>query len=173
MIRAPASVAVVDLEEDAAVASSPNSTVSSLSGNKRDLATARGGGDENEAERASCSRGGGSGGSDDEDGGNGDGSRKKLRLSKEQALVLEETFKEHSTLNPVSGIFSNLLLLIAWTFFDWLLSKNCVIFFLELSDWAEAKAGSSKTGESKGKTSGSVVSEPKGKVKKLSLFLGV
>ncbi|CAA0376954.1 unnamed protein product [Arabidopsis thaliana] len=97
--RAQSSVAVVDLEEEAAVVSSPNSAVSSLSGNKRDLAVARGG-DENEAERASCSRGGGSGGSDDEDGGNGDGSRKKLRLSKDQALVLEETFKEHSTLNP-------------------------------------------------------------------------
>ena len=68
------------------------------------------GGDENEAERASCSRGGGSGGSDDEDGGNGDGSRKKLRLSKDQALVLEETFKEHSTLNPVSGILCNFYL---------------------------------------------------------------
>ncbi|EOA27512.1 hypothetical protein CARUB_v10023652mg [Capsella rubella] len=95
--RAPSSsVAVVNLEEEAAVVSSPNSTVSSLSGNKRDLAAARGG-DEHEAERASCSRGGGS---DDEDCGNGDGSRKKLRLSKEQALVLEETFKVHSTLNP-------------------------------------------------------------------------
>ncbi|XP_010508232.1 PREDICTED: homeobox-leucine zipper protein ATHB-4-like isoform X2 [Camelina sativa] len=90
-------VAVVNLEEEAAVVSSPNSTVSSLSGNKRDLAAARGGGEEHEAERASCSHGGGS---DDEDCGNGDGSRKKLRLSKEQALVLEETFKEHSTLNP-------------------------------------------------------------------------
>ncbi|CAA7050649.1 unnamed protein product [Microthlaspi erraticum] len=97
--RAPSSVAV-DLEEDVAGVSSPNSTVSSVSGNKRDLAAVREGGggiDENEAERASCSRGSGS---DDEDGGNGDGSRKKLRLSKEQALVLEETFKEHSTLNP-------------------------------------------------------------------------
>lgn len=38
--------------------------------------------------------------SDDED--DGDGGRKKLRLSKEQAAVLEESFKEHSTLNPVS-----------------------------------------------------------------------
>ncbi|XP_019101993.1 PREDICTED: homeobox-leucine zipper protein ATHB-4-like, partial [Camelina sativa] len=90
-------VAVVNLEEEAAVVSSPNSTISSVSGNKRDLAAARGGGEEHEAERASCSHGGGS---DDEDCGNGDGSRKKLRLSKEQALVLEETFKEHSTLNP-------------------------------------------------------------------------
>ncbi|CAA6657064.1 unnamed protein product [Spirodela intermedia] len=38
------------------------------------------------------------GNSDEEDGG--DGSRKKLRLSKEQSAVLEESFKEHNTLNP-------------------------------------------------------------------------
>jgi len=53
-------------------------------------------------ERTSCSRG-----SDDDDGGggdggDGDGGRKKLRLTKEQSMVLEETFKEHNTLNPVS-----------------------------------------------------------------------
>lgn len=36
-------------------------------------------------------------GSDDEDGAGG---RKKLRLSKDQAAVLEECFKTHSTLNP-------------------------------------------------------------------------
>ncbi|CAN6899023.1 unnamed protein product [Brassica oleracea] len=103
--RAPSRV-VVDVEEDAGV-SSPNSTVSSvMSGkrNERELVAAAGAGggrtiEDNEAERGSSSLGGGS---DDEDGGgNGDdGSRKKLRLSKEQALVLEETFKEHSTLNP-------------------------------------------------------------------------
>ena len=82
-------------EEEGGV-SSPNSTISSISGkrNERDPV-----GDETEAERASCSRA-----SDDEDGAAGDASTKKLRLSKEQSLVLEETFKEHSTLNPVSGI---------------------------------------------------------------------
>lgn len=68
--------------------SSPNSTVSSISGGKQSD------GDHNEAAiRASCSRG-----SDDEDGGE----RKKLRLTKEQAKVLEETFKEYNTLTPVS-----------------------------------------------------------------------
>ncbi|CAK9219363.1 unnamed protein product [Sphagnum troendelagicum] len=36
-------------------------------------------------------------GSDDEDGGT---TRKKLRLSKEQSALLEDSFKEHSTLNP-------------------------------------------------------------------------
>ncbi|WVZ86633.1 hypothetical protein U9M48_033386 [Paspalum notatum var. saurae] len=41
------------------------------------------------------------GGSDDEDGGCGiDGSRKKLRLSKDQSAVLEDSFREHPTLNP-------------------------------------------------------------------------
>ncbi|KAJ1415388.1 Leucine zipper, homeobox-associated [Sesbania bispinosa] len=80
--------------------SSPNSTVSSISGKRSER---EGNGDENDAaERTSCSRGG----SDDDDGGgdggdgDGDTSRKKLRLSKEQSLVLEETFKEHNTLNP-------------------------------------------------------------------------
>lgn len=41
--------------------------------------------------------------SDEEDGADGGaGGRKKLRLSKDQAAVLEECFKTHSTLNPVS-----------------------------------------------------------------------
>jgi len=45
------------------------------------------------------------GGSDEEDGGCGiDGSRKKLRLSKDQSAVLEDSFREHPTLNPVSSI---------------------------------------------------------------------
>ncbi|KAL6652281.1 hypothetical protein ACP70R_011206 [Stipagrostis hirtigluma subsp. patula] len=39
------------------------------------------------------------GGSDEEDGGM-DGSRKKLRLSKDQSAVLEDSFREHPTLNP-------------------------------------------------------------------------
>lgn len=39
-------------------------------------------------------------GSDEEEGGT---TRKKLRLSKEQSALLEESFKEHSTLNPVSA----------------------------------------------------------------------
>jgi hypothetical protein len=39
---------------------------------------------------------------DEEDGGCGmDGSRKKLRLSKDQSAVLEDSFREHPTLNPV------------------------------------------------------------------------
>ncbi|KAF7825147.1 homeobox-leucine zipper protein HAT3 [Senna tora] len=91
-------------EENGGV-SSPNSTISSISGKRSEREP---NGDENDvAERTtttSCSRGsddedgdGGAGGGDD---GGGETSRKKLRLSKEQAVVLEETFKEHNTLNP-------------------------------------------------------------------------
>lgn len=85
---------IADFEDDNGV-SSPNSTISSTSGKRSEREPI---GEETEGERASCSRG-----SDDEDGNGGDLSRKKLRLSKEQSLVLEETFKEHNTLNPVSG----------------------------------------------------------------------
>ncbi|KDP28831.1 hypothetical protein JCGZ_14602 [Jatropha curcas] len=84
---------VVDCDDETGV-SSPNSTISSISGKRSEREHI---GEEAEAERTSCSHGG----SDDEDGGaGGDASRKKLRLSKEQSLVLEETFKEHNTLNP-------------------------------------------------------------------------
>lgn len=112
--RAPATV---DCEEEGGV-SSPNSTISSISGkrNERDPV-----GDETEAERASCSRA-----SDDEDGGaGGDASRKKLRLSKEQSLLLEETFKEHSTLNPVSGIFPLFVLAFVRTVFQCGIDVKC------------------------------------------------
>ncbi|KAK4755643.1 hypothetical protein SAY87_009400 [Trapa incisa] len=83
--------------EDENAVSSPNSTVSSLSAVKRAEREAAGD-NENEGERTSCSRG-----SDEDDGGGvGDGGdgRKKLRLSREQSMVLEEMFKEYSTLNP-------------------------------------------------------------------------
>lgn len=97
--RLPAGAA--DAEEDGGV-SSPNSTISSISG-KRSEREANNIGDENdnEIERA-CSRGI----SDEEDG---DTSRKKLRLSKDQSAILEESFKEHNTLNPVSIFFSLLV----------------------------------------------------------------
>ena len=82
----------VDCEEEAGV-SSPNSTISSVSGKRSEREP---NGDEHEMERA-CSRGI----SDEEDG---DTSRKKLRLSKDQSAILEENFKEHNTLNPVSNL---------------------------------------------------------------------
>ncbi|XP_047328438.1 homeobox-leucine zipper protein HAT4-like [Impatiens glandulifera] len=69
------------VSEDETGVSSPNSTVSSISG-KRLIEVA---GDVDDQD------------GDDEDG---DGSRKKLRLSKDQSAILEESFKEHNTLNP-------------------------------------------------------------------------
>lgn len=87
-------VTATEAEEEGGV-SSPNSTISSISGKRseRDLDLAI---EDLDVERASSR-----GISDEEDG---DNSRKKLRLSKDQSAVLEESFKEHSTLNPVSII---------------------------------------------------------------------
>lgn len=80
---------LADCDDEVGV-SSPNSTISSISGKRNEREQI---GEETEAERASCSRG--DGGSDDEDvGAGGDASRKKLRLSKEQSLLLEDAFKE-------------------------------------------------------------------------------
>ncbi|URD78386.1 Homeobox-leucine zipper protein [Musa troglodytarum] len=78
--QAPSAAAGRNNEEDGGV-SSPNSRASS--------ATAK-----RSTEREAGSRGV----SDEED--DGDGCRKKLRLSKDQSAILEESFKEHSTLNP-------------------------------------------------------------------------
>ncbi|KAK4476439.1 hypothetical protein RD792_015592 [Penstemon davidsonii] len=78
---------VIDCDEEVNV-SSPNSTVSSVSGKRSHER------EENDGERAASS----SLEMDGDDGG--EAARKKLRLSKEQAAVLEETFKEHNTLNP-------------------------------------------------------------------------
>ncbi|MCD7452704.1 hypothetical protein HAX54_017828 [Datura stramonium] len=72
-------------EDQVIMVSSPNSTVSSVSGKRSHDR------EENEGERATSSL---------EDDGGDAAARKKLRLSKEQAAVLEETFKEHNTLNP-------------------------------------------------------------------------
>eukprot|EP01018_Ginkgo_biloba_P041029 Gb_06016 [translate_table: standard] len=86
--------------DDDAVVSSPNSTVSSF---QMDFAMYPGShatsvkrerennSNEHDLDRA-CSRA-----SDEEEGA---ATRKKLRLSKEQSAYLEESFKEHNTLNP-------------------------------------------------------------------------
>ncbi|XP_060207391.1 homeobox-leucine zipper protein HAT4-like [Lycium barbarum] len=79
--------ATAEADEEAGV-SSPNSTISSISGNKRSERETNNC-EEHEMGRASMS--------DEEDG---ETSRKKLRLSKDQSAVLEESFKEHNTLNP-------------------------------------------------------------------------
>lgn len=74
-----------------------NGNLQQLGGNKRRELEAAGN-DNAEAERAS----------DDDD--NGLNTRKKLRLSKEQSAFLEESFKEHNTLNPVSINFHHFFL---------------------------------------------------------------
>ncbi|KAK4747427.1 hypothetical protein SAY87_014013 [Trapa incisa] len=79
-----------DCEEEAVV-SSPNSTLSSLSGKRSERET------NPDDLIADNERDSSRGISDEEDG---DGSRKKLRLSKDQSAILEESFKEHNTLNP-------------------------------------------------------------------------
>ncbi|CAK9204933.1 unnamed protein product, partial [Sphagnum troendelagicum] len=78
-----------DCDEEAVVTSASPS--SNITGMKRGRTAAA-------ADAAAAAAGGGS---DDEDGGN---TRKKLRLSKEQSLLLEESFKDHSTLNPKQKI---------------------------------------------------------------------
>ncbi|GMH08212.1 hypothetical protein Nepgr_010052 [Nepenthes gracilis] len=89
--------------EDAEEQSSPNSAASSFkefslyrngsanARNKRSDAEAASNGHETETEKATSRA------SDDEENGS---TRKKLRLSKEQSAFLEESFKEHHTLNP-------------------------------------------------------------------------
>ncbi|KAH7835145.1 hypothetical protein Vadar_023266 [Vaccinium darrowii] len=97
-------------EEEVGGVSSPNSTISSLSGTKRNSSERRdinnndqlvalnnniNGDHEVEIDDRTTSSHGII--SDEDDG---DGSRKKLRLSKDQSAVLEDSFKEHNTLNP-------------------------------------------------------------------------
>ncbi|KAJ0970661.1 hypothetical protein J5N97_018620 [Dioscorea zingiberensis] len=89
--RAPAGERERESEEEAGVSSPNNSTLSSVSGKQLDLVPHGSGADELDTERA-CSRG-----SDEEDG---EGSRKKLRLSKDQSAILEESFQRTQTSQP-------------------------------------------------------------------------
>ena len=99
MNRAPslsAAVAAGAAAAAAAASSSPNNSAGSFPTDfsAHGQAGPRGGGGGGSgADRA------GSRASDEDDGGS---ARKKLRLSKEQSAFLEESFKEHSTLNTVS-----------------------------------------------------------------------
>ncbi|KAL9271072.1 Homeobox-leucine zipper protein HAT14-like protein [Drosera capensis] len=91
--------------EDVDEESSPNSAVSSFAGfSLYRNSGGNGGGDGRNGKRAESGGGGGgeaekesSRASDDDENGS---TRKKLRLSKEQSAFLEESFKEHHTLNP-------------------------------------------------------------------------
>lgn len=75
-------VRAVDDTDDGAALSSPNSAVSSF---QMDYCVRN-------------NRKSSEGASDDDEN---DSSRKKLRLSKQQSAFLEDSFKEHTTLNPV------------------------------------------------------------------------
>ncbi|CAH8386742.1 unnamed protein product [Eruca vesicaria subsp. sativa] len=85
----------VDLEEETAV-SSPNSTISSTVSGKRRSERQGTSGDDITLDRSSSR---GTSDEEEEEYG-GEACRKKLRLSKDQSAVLEDTFKEHNTLNP-------------------------------------------------------------------------
>lgn len=92
-----------EMEEDAALSSSPNSAVSSFqmdfSARRGAAATTSGGASAGNGElERKAADGSHSRASDEDETGS---SRKKLRLSKEQSAFLEESFKEHNTLNPV------------------------------------------------------------------------
>ncbi|PON38600.1 Octamer-binding transcription factor [Trema orientale] len=98
--RLPAVGATPEETEDGITISSPNSTLSSFhmdfcvrssSSGRNNNSVKRDHNREGETERASSRA------SDDEENGS---TRKKLRLSKDQSAFLEESFKEHSTLNP-------------------------------------------------------------------------
>ncbi|CAL0326294.1 unnamed protein product [Lupinus luteus] len=103
----PAVAAEDEVEEGAALSSSPGSAASPL---QMDLSiyNARGGSLSGSGGNYYYNGGGGGGDSGrkrdsddgDEDDNVGGSSRKKLRLSKEQSAFLEDSFKEHSTLNP-------------------------------------------------------------------------
>jgi homeobox-leucine zipper protein len=88
---------------------SPHSAVSSFSSGRikreRDLSS-----EEVEVERVSSRVS-----DEDEDGPN---ARKKLRLTKEQSALLEESFKQHSTLNPVIYLSRLFLLFFCGLLFD-------------------------------------------------------
>ncbi|XP_057782533.1 homeobox-leucine zipper protein HAT14 [Salvia miltiorrhiza] len=87
-----------DDDQEAAALSSPNSAVSSFQMDFSMFRSARGKRDfEQFAGEAEADRGASSRGSDDEENGM---ARKKLRLTKDQSAFLEESFKEHNTLNP-------------------------------------------------------------------------
>jgi len=86
---------------------------------------------------------------EDEDGPN---ARKKLRLTKEQSALLEESFKQHSTLNPV--IIHQTLSLFLLYFESYCLIRSryilgSIYFVLEL---AEAEASFSKAVKSTAST---------------------
>ncbi|KAA0064478.1 homeobox-leucine zipper protein HAT22-like [Cucumis melo var. makuwa] len=83
---------VVETATEEGCSGSPVSSFSNSSGFKRERAAG-----EDVAETEECMKVG----EEDEDGS----PRKKLRLTKQQSAILEDNFKEHSSLSPVSFFF--------------------------------------------------------------------
>jgi len=81
--------------DDGTSLSSPSSAVSPF---QMDFSMRNGNAEFGGRNRREQQEGEGTRASDDEENGS---TRKKLRLSKEQSAFLEESFKEHTTLNPV------------------------------------------------------------------------
>jgi homeobox-leucine zipper protein len=133
-------------EDEEPGASSPNSTLSNLSWKRG--APARSGG-------VLTPRAGG-GGSDDEDCGSG--SRKKLRLTKDQAAVLEESFKDHNTLNPVRIIIRRLLNHPSERERKTDFSPPCIF------SCSEAEGGAGEAAEPEAASGGGLVPEPQSEV---------
>ena len=92
----------IDLHQRAASLSAVSSFSNSSVKKERDFC-----GEEVELERVSSRV------SDEDEEGS---PRKKLRLSKEQSAILEENFKEHSTLNPVHHLSLSLFYLTFYTY---------------------------------------------------------
>ncbi|KAK7259560.1 hypothetical protein RIF29_25169 [Crotalaria pallida] len=90
---AAAAAAAEEGEEWGASLSSPNSVMSCFQMDYNNMRNSR---NERNRREQEC-EGGGDRGSDDDENGS---TRKKLRLSKDQSAFLEESFKEHATLNP-------------------------------------------------------------------------
>ncbi|KAG1359276.1 putative homeobox-leucine zipper protein HAT1 [Cocos nucifera] len=93
--RKPAAESALDEEEEGA--SSPDSTLSSASGKRSTERDPFSNGEVHGLDQRTSSRG-------VSDEGDREGSKKKLRLSKEHSAVLEESFKEHNSLNPKQKI---------------------------------------------------------------------
>lgn len=103
--------------DDGTSLSSPSSAVSPF---QMDFSMRNGNAEFGGRNKREQQEGEGTRGSDDEENGS---TRKKLRLSKEQSAFLEESFKEHTTLNPVKSTQNNTIFFLLWI--------NCISSFVQ------------------------------------------
>jgi len=144
--------------EDPLEQTSPHSAISSFSGGsgrvkrERDLSCEEA--DATETERVSSRA------SDEEE--DGTTARKKLRLTKEQSALLEESFKQHSTLNPVIIISLLILFSSMHQYISWL-SISSLILSSSIGV-TETETSFGQAVRSSASTSRSVVPEPESQV---------